>query len=197
VALTEPGFTNRDSSTAPTRPPPLPCVVPPGLGEFGPGTSPQQDEASPLSASSKVTISRLPCDHAGEPVILGTSVSRKLSAAGRPPGPPSAHEESCASWHRSGVMNAKVGVVAAEARSVSSWPSGTSFAAQAPESIREWKYTKGLWRAAYWLAAVALCVWSTLFWPGRWQFDAMSSMYPRQVSPLAASWSATVFTACG
>jgi hypothetical protein len=84
-------------------------------------------------------IRRLPSAHAGELMIFGTQVWRNVLAAGRPPGPPSAQVASWASLQRSGVMNAKLGVLAGEPKSVSSWPSGTSFAAHAPESSSEWK----------------------------------------------------------
>ena len=53
-----PGWTQGDRATAPTFPPPGPAVVAPGFGVFGPGCSSQQALASPVSASSKVTISR-------------------------------------------------------------------------------------------------------------------------------------------
>ena len=85
------------------RPPPGPGSGPPGLGVFGPLCSLQQADES-LSASSKVTISR-PSRNAGEPTIRGTHVRRNVSAAFRPPAPPSAHVASCPSAQRSGVMN--------------------------------------------------------------------------------------------
>src|SRR3954454_20401972 len=141
---------NWEISTAPVRPPPGPGVRPPGFGVLKPGCSLQQALASLDSASSKMTASRLPSDHAGEPVIFRTQVRRKSSAAGSPPGPPSAHVESCASWHRSGVMNEKLAVVAADWRSVSSAPRGTLFCAHDGEWMIEWKKMNGLCRGAHW-----------------------------------------------
>src|SRR4051812_31395694 len=107
---------NGDSSTAPTRPPPLPGVGPPLLGVLGPVGSSQQELASP-SDSSKVTISRPSAPKAGEATMRGTQRARKALAAAMPPVPPSAQDASWPSLHRSGVMNDSAGVVAAEARS--------------------------------------------------------------------------------
>ena len=67
----------------------------------------------------------------------------------------------------------------------------------------EWKYTNGSCRAAYWSPTLALWVLSWLLSAGcRHVLGSvaelpMSSMYPRQVRPLARSWSATVLTALG
>jgi hypothetical protein len=127
-----------ESSTAPVRPPPGPPDSPPGNGEPGPGCSPQQALAS-LPASSKITASRPPSRKAGEPAIRGTHSARKVLTRARPPGVPSAHEASCPSLHRSGVMKARFGVEESVARSAASRPSGTTSCAQAGESTIEWK----------------------------------------------------------
>src|SRR6059058_949708 len=95
-----------DSRTAPTRPPPEPGVGPPLLGVFGPCASPQHELASPVLASSKVTITSPPSAYAGDATILGIHCFRNASALTSPPGSfEPLHGSSWPSWHRLGVMN--------------------------------------------------------------------------------------------
>src|ERR1700730_13927460 len=96
---------NGDSSTAPTLPPPGPVM--PGKGELGPAVSPQHASVSELDASSKV-ISRRPFfRYAGELVIFGTHVSRKLSISASADAPLGwfVQGKSWPSLQRLGVMN--------------------------------------------------------------------------------------------
>src|SRR3954452_4315211 len=131
---------NCDRSTAPVRPPPGPGVSPPGLGEFGPGCSLQQAEASSDSASSNVTMSRLPSAQAGEPLIFGIQLLRNLSATSRP--------QSWAWLHGLGVMNTKLGGVAAAWGPGGSRERAPTLRSREPESSSEWKYTNGSCLAA-------------------------------------------------
>src|SRR5664280_533823 len=114
---------NGESSTAPVRPPPGPAI--PGLAAAGPGISLQQALAlaglpPSTSASSKVISSRPSFLNAGEPVILGTQVRRKVSTLVTPEGLPGwfTHGASWPSLHRLGVMKLKLGVVETDFRSV-------------------------------------------------------------------------------
>ena len=74
------------------------------------------------------------------------------------------------------MTKAKLGVDAAEPRSPGSRSSGTSPAMQAGPSMIEWKYTKGLWRMAYWSPCRALWVLSGEPTAGWRQVVPMSSM---------------------
>ena len=108
------------------------------FGVFGLIGSPQQSSA-PDADSSNVTMRRPPSAYAGDPVIRGTQVCRKVFAAPRPPGPPSAQVASWPSWQRSGVMNEYDGVVEALARSPCSAFRFTTFELQIGRSMIEWK----------------------------------------------------------
>ena len=108
--------------------------------------------------------------------MRGTHVRRKASAVTRPPGRPSTHGESCPSLHRFGTIIAKLGDVADDARSLVSRERSTSPAAHAGVSMIEWKYTKGLWRAAYWSPGRAFCVSSRELSAGWRHAVPMSSM---------------------
>ena len=77
-------------------------------------------------------------------MISGTTRARNASADVRPPGSPDLHGESCASWHKFGVMNEKFGVVAALASAGARRVKSTTFCAHAGLSMIEWKYTNGL-----------------------------------------------------
>jgi hypothetical protein len=58
-----------------------------------------------FSDSSKVMIRRPFCLNAGEPVMRGTQVRRKVLTCASPPGWPLAQGASWPSLHRLGVMN--------------------------------------------------------------------------------------------
>src|SRR3954468_7807955 len=141
VSLTEPGTTYCDRTTVPVRPPPGPAT--PGIGVLGPVGWLQQacEEAGcGASPSSQVMTIIPPSAYAGEPCRRGTHVLRKSSTLFRPPGRPSAHPVSWPSEHRSGVMKAKLGVVAALSRSGPSWRRLTTRASQRlRSSMIEWK----------------------------------------------------------
>src|SRR2546421_4395217 len=171
---------NGDSSTAPVCPPPEPVM--PGRRAAGPGRSPQQALASP-SDSSNVTINRPSARKAGELRMRGTQRRRNLSARFIPSGSLASHE-SCASLHWLGTMKEKLGVRLREARSVGNLPSEVSLAAHCPESVSERKNTKGLCLRRYRRSVEDLL--------DDEQLRAIPSMYPRQVSPRAVSWSGSV-----
>src|SRR6185503_10904886 len=139
-----------------------PGIGPPLFGVFGNCASLQHALASALvseaSASSNVIRSRPSRLKAAEPVMRGTHWRSHASALTRPPGSPFLQPVSCPSWQRFGVMKLKFAVLFGLARSAGSRVSGTSLAAQDGVSMIEWKYTNGLWRAAYWSVAVAFCV---------------------------------------
>jgi len=137
VSLEDPRLMNGETSTDPVRPPPRPVM--PGRGLFGPGPSPQQASAEPLSASSKVTISRPFFWYAGDARILGTQRFSHLLAVTRPPFRPSTHGLSCASLHKFGVMYVRFAVVRAFARSLGSFFRTTFRFAHFFESMIEWK----------------------------------------------------------
>src|SRR5437879_5168050 len=113
-----------ESSTAPVSPPPGPLM--PGRGLLGPGISPQHELVSLVEASSKMIIRRpFWFLYAGEEVILGTHSFRNCSIPAYPPGRFGlAQVASWPSEHRSGVMNTRLGVLEARARS---WASGSRF----------------------------------------------------------------------
>src|SRR3954469_20372426 len=105
----------------PVRPPPEPST--PGIGEFGPGCSPQHAPASLAAASSVVTRRSPSFLNAGDASIFGTHTDRKWSIEVRPPAfEPLAslpvHGASWPSLQRLGVMKEKFGVLATVFRSV-------------------------------------------------------------------------------
>src|SRR5665213_2785855 len=97
----------------------------PGRAEAGPGVSLQQAVAlagfpPSVSASSKVTSKRPSFLNAGELVMRGTQVCRKVSMLVRPESLPCWLTQG-ASWpslHRLGVMKLKLGVVVTDFRSL-------------------------------------------------------------------------------
>src|SRR3954470_14590118 len=111
----------------------------PGSGELGPAFSPQHDADDWLSDSSEVMTSSPSCSNAGEDVIRGTQVRRKVSTDFSPPGRLSAHGSSCPSLHRSGVTKLKFGVVATRFRSSPRCGSGSTLRVQELSSMTLWK----------------------------------------------------------
>src|ERR1019366_2762304 len=97
-----------ESRTAPVSPPPGPLI--PALGLLGPSISPQQELVSLLPASSKmIASSPFSVLKAGELMIFGTHVRRKLSAWVSPPGWALARGEACPALNGPGVVTRDVG----------------------------------------------------------------------------------------
>jgi len=98
----------RESSSAPTWPPPGLPIALAGAGRLGKLGCPQQELESAYSplegASSTVITSRPPSLYAFEPVISGTTFCRNPSAACIPAGCPAAHGVALPSSQRPGTM---------------------------------------------------------------------------------------------
>jgi hypothetical protein len=94
-------------------------------------------------------------------------------------------------------MNARFGVVSVLARSAARCGSGTTLRSQDPLSIREWKYTNGLCRAAYWSFAAADWVPSGMPVPKLAVGTPHRSGSRVRSLPALSSWSAKVGTLGG